>query len=246
MARKILSPAIAHFSVSLRMRRIIIAIDGYVATGKSTTAKGVAARLNYLHIDSGAMYRALAWYLLEAGIQAPDEAAIQKVLGEFEIHLEREGQEMIVYLGGRRLDQELRQPEVASFASVISTFSAVREKMVAEQRRLGQGGGIVMDGRDIGTVVFPQAELKVFMIADLEARARRRYEELRQRGYEITLEAVQAEIAERDHRDETRPISPLRRAPDARILDTTHLTIPQQIEQVVAWAEACILAPQPS
>jgi len=228
------------------MRRIIIAIDGYVATGKSTTAKGVAARLNYLHIDSGAMYRALAWYLLEIGLHSPDEAALQQVLQTFALHLEREGQEMVVYLGDKRLTEELRRPEVASFASVISTIPVVREKMVAEQRRLGKGGGIVMDGRDIGTVVFPEAELKVFMVADLEARARRRYEELRQRGYPVTLEEVKAEIAERDRRDETRSISPLRRAPDAKVLDTTHLTIPQQIEQVVSWAQACIFAPQPS
>ncbi len=228
------------------MRRIIIAIDGYVATGKSTTAKGVAARLNYLHIDSGAMYRALAWRLLEAGVWDPDEAAIAKVLTDFSIHLEREGQEMVVYLGSERLKEELRHPEVASFASVISTLPAVREKLVAEQRRLGEGGGIVMDGRDIGTVVFPQAELKVFMVADIEARAQRRYDELRQQGYEVTLDSVKAEIAERDRRDETRAISPLRRAPDARILDTTHLTIPQQIDQVVSWAKACILNPQPS
>ncbi len=228
------------------MRRIIIAIDGYVATGKSTTAQGVAARLSYLHIDSGAMYRALAWHLLEKGLRTAEETAIQAVLQEFVIHLEREGQEMVVYIGDRRLEEELRRPEVASFASVISALPAVREKLVAEQRRLGGGGGIVMDGRDIGTVVFPEAELKVFMVAELEARARRRYEELRQRGYAVTLEEVKAEIAERDRRDETRAISPLRRAPDAQILDTTHLTISQQIEQVLAWAHARIYAPQPS
>jgi len=228
------------------MRRIIIAIDGYVATGKSTTAQGVAARLSYLHIDSGAMYRALAWHLLERGFRTAEEAATQAVLQDFVIHLEREGQEMVVYIGDRRLEEELRRPEVASFASVISALPAVREKLVAEQRRLGGGGGIVMDGRDIGTVVFPEAELKVFMIAELEARARRRYEELRQRGYAVTLEEVKAEIAERDRRDETRAISPLRRAPDAQILDTTHLTISQQIEQVLAWAHARIYAPQPS
>jgi len=228
------------------MRRIIIAIDGYVATGKSTTARGVAARLNYLHIDSGAMYRALAWHLLEKGVRTSEEAVIQGVLQDFAIHLEREGQEMVVYVGDRRLEEELRRPEVASFASVISALPGVREKMVAEQRRLGKSGGIVMDGRDIGTVVFPEAELKVFMVAELEARARRRYEELRQRGYAVTLEEVTAEIAERDRRDEMRPISPLRRAPDALILDTTHLTIPQQIEQVLAWAYARIYAPQPS
>ncbi len=146
------------------MRRIIIAIDGYVATGKSTTARGVAARLNYLHIDSGAMYRALAWHLLEKGIRTAEEAAIQEVLQDFAIHLEREGQEMVVHVGDRRLEEELRRPDVASFASVISALPAVREKLVSEQRRLGRGGGIVMDGRDIGTVVFPEAELKVFMV----------------------------------------------------------------------------------
>lgn len=227
------------------MRRIIIAIDGYVATGKSTTARGVAARLSYLHIDSGAMYRALAWHLLEQGLRTAEEAAIQAVLQDFVIHLEREGQEMVVYVRERRLEEELRRPDVASFASVISALPAVREKLVAEQRRLGGGGGIVMDGRDIGTVVFPEAELKVFMVAELEARARRRYEELRQRGYAVTLEEVKAEIAERDRRDETRAISPLRRAPDAQILDTTHLTIPQQIEQVLTWAHARIYAPHP-
>ncbi len=227
------------------MRRIIIAIDGYVATGKSTTARGVAEALQYFHIDSGAMYRAFAWYLLEHGLQTVSESGIIPKLEGFSLHMAWEGREMVVYLHGQRLDEELRRPEVARLASEVSAIAAVREKLVAEQRRLGKRGGIVMDGRDIGTVVFPQAELKVFMQADLASRAQRRHQELLARGYNLSLEAVKAEIAERDRRDETRPISPLRRAPDARILDTTHLTIPEQIAIVVAWAEALIYAPQP-
>lgn len=226
------------------MRRIIIAIDGYVATGKSTTARGVAEALEYLHIDSGAMYRAFAWYLLEKGIEVVSEAAILPMLEGFSLYMAREGREMIVYLNGQRLEEELRRPEVARLASEVSTLAPVREKLVAEQRRLGRRGGIVMDGRDIGTVVFPEAELKVFMQADLEARAQRRYHELVARGYNLSLEAVKAEIAERDRRDETRLVSPLRKAPDARVLDTTHLTIPEQIAIVVSWAKALIYAPQ--
>jgi len=228
------------------VRRIIIAIDGYGATGKSTTARGVAAKLDYLHIDSGAMYRALAWYLLGNGLREAQSEQIEAVLDQFSLHVEREGSEMSLYVGGERLEEALRTPEVTGLASVISAFPAVREKLITEQRRLGREGGIVMDGRDIGMVVFPQAELKVFMTAALEIRAQRRCQELRRYGHEVSLEAVKQEIVERDRRDETRAISPLRQAPDAKVLDTTSLTIPEQIEIVVRWAEARIYASLPS
>jgi cytidylate kinase len=226
-----------------KVRRIIIAIDGYAATGKSTTARGVAEALDYLHIDSGAMYRAVAWFLREKGVSTPTAEALPELLQDFTLHLEREGKEMVVYVGDRRLEEELRQPEIATFASEVSVFPVVRERLIAEQRRLGRKGGVVMDGRDIGTVVFPHAELKVFMQADLAARVERRYRELLQRGLPADKEAIARELIERDHRDETRPISPLRKAPDARILDTTHLTIPEQIAQVVTWAKELIYAP---
>ncbi len=225
------------------MRRIIIAIDGYAATGKSTTARGVAEQLEYLHIDSGAMYRAAAWYLWQQGIREVDPEALPKQMEGFALDLEREGKEMVVYLGGRRLEAELRRPEIGAFASEVSTVPWLRERLIAEQRRLGAEGGVVMDGRDIGTVVFPHAELKVFMQADLEARVERRYRELLSRGEAISREAIRAELTERDYRDVTRSVSPLRKAPDARILDTTFLTIPQQITQVVQWAHDLIYAP---
>lgn len=225
------------------MRRIIIAIDGYAATGKSTTARGVAEQLGYVHIDSGAMYRAAAWYLWQQGVREVEPEALPNQMEGFALHLEREGKEMVVYLAGQRLEAQLRRPEIGAFASEVSTVPWLRERLIAEQRRLGAQGGVVMDGRDIGTVVFPNAELKVFMQADLEARVERRYRELLSRGETLSRDAIRAELIERDHRDVTRPHSPLRKASDARILDTTFLTIPQQIAQVVQWAHDLIYAP---
>ncbi len=225
------------------MRRIIIAIDGYAATGKSTTARGVAHALDYLHIDSGAMYRAVAWYLWQQGIKTVQPEKLPEWLAAFSLHLKREGEEMVVYVGDRRLEEELRRPEISAFASEVSAVPWVRQRLIAEQRRLGRQGGVVMDGRDIGTVVFPHAELKVFMCADITARVQRRYQELLARGMPADPEAIRQELLQRDQRDETRPISPLRKAPDARVLDTTHLTIPQQIETVINWAKELIYAP---
>lgn len=192
------------------------------------------------------MYRAAAWYLWQQGIREVEPTVLPRQMEGFQLHLEREGKEMQVYMGERRLTDELRRPEITAFASEVSTVPWLRERLIAEQRRLGAKGGVVMDGRDIGTVVFPHAELKVFMQADLEARVERRYRELLSRGETLPREAIRAELIERDHRDVTRPISPLRKAPDARILDTTFLTIPQQIEQVVQWAQALIYAPSVS
>ncbi|MCX8112474.1 MAG: (d)CMP kinase [Bacteroidia bacterium] len=228
------------------MRPIVIAIDGYAATGKSTTAQGVAELLGYLHIDSGAMYRAAAWYLLQKQVRHIDEENLPELMSSFSLDMERRGTEMLIYVNGKLLRDELRQPEIGILASEVSGIAWLRERLIREQRRLGEKGGIVMDGRDIGTVVFPQADLKVFMQADIQARVERRYKELIAQGIPTTREAVEKELLERDQRDETRPISPLRRAPDARILDTSHLTIPEQIAIVTKWAEVLIYAPSPS
>ncbi|MCS7152532.1 MAG: (d)CMP kinase [Bacteroidia bacterium] len=228
------------------MRPIVIAIDGYAATGKSTTARGVAELLGYIHVDSGAMYRAVAWHIRQKGVVRPTPEMLPELLADFSLHIERKGSEIVLFVNSQEVHEELRLPEISALASEVSTIPWVRERLIAEQRRLGQRGGIVMDGRDIGTVVFPQAELKVFMQASLPSRVERRYRELIARGIQITPEEVQAELIERDRRDETRSISPLRRAPDARLLDTTHLSIPEQIAIVVRWAEALIYAPFPS
>lgn len=228
------------------VRPIIIAIDGYAGTGKSTTARGVAEVLGYLHINSGAMYRAAAWHLWQKGIRAIEPEKLPEQMADFALRVERQHTEMRLYVGERLLGEELRRPEIGAFASEVSTVPWLREKLIAEQRRLGEKGGVVMDGRDIGTVVFPHAELKVFMLAELSARVKRRQTELQQRGIILPSEAIREDLLQRDERDETRPISPLRRAPDARLLDTTHLTIPEQIATVVRWAEALIYAPSPS
>ncbi|MEN2992462.1 MAG: (d)CMP kinase [Bacteroidia bacterium] len=226
------------------MRKIIVAVDGYAATGKTTTARGVAETLGYLYLDTGAMYRALAWYLHQQSFtEAEVERLTPSVLEKFALHMEPEGCELVTWVGERRLSEELRLPEIARLASVISTLPWVRAYLVQEQQRLGQQGGMVVVGRDIGTVVFPEAPLKVFFIASLEVRVERRYQELRQKGLPADREAIRQALLERDYRDETRPISPLRPAPDARILDTTCLTIPQQIERVVSWAKPLITVP---
>lgn len=225
------------------MRAIRIAIDGYAATGKSSTARGVAELLGYIHVDSGAMYRAAAWHLLQKGVRRVSAEEIPLLMEDFTLQIEREGSRMILYLHGRRLEKELRDPAVGALASEISTFPWLRERLIAEQRRLGEKGGIVMDGRDIGTVVLPDAELKVFMLASLEVRVERRYREFLASGSPLTRDAVREELLQRDQRDLTRPVSPLRQAANARVLDTTHLTLSEQIAIVVRWAEALIYAP---
>ncbi|MCS7188218.1 MAG: (d)CMP kinase [Bacteroidia bacterium] len=228
------------------MRQIIIAIDGYAATGKSTTARGVAEALNYLHIDSGAMYRAVAWYLWQRGVRTVQPDLLPTQLEDLALHLERQGREMAIFVNGRLLQEELRRPEISRFASEVSAVPWVRERLIAEQRKLGCRGGIVMDGRDIGTVVFPNAELKVFMQAELSVRVERRYQELLARGIVVDKKTILHELKERDYRDETRATSPLRKAPDMYVLDTTHLTISGQIAQVVKWAKELIYASTPS
>ncbi|MCS6895511.1 MAG: (d)CMP kinase [Bacteroidia bacterium] len=228
------------------MRPIIIAIDGYAATGKSTTARAVAELLGYIHVDSGAMYRAAAWYLWKRGIRQIEPNLSPEIMRGFDLEVERNGSEMLIRLAGKTLSDELRSPEIGTFASEISAIPWIRKFLIAEQRRMGEKGGLVMDGRDIGTVVFPHAELKVFMQANLAERVERRYQELLLRGISTTREAVMADLQMRDYRDETRPISPLIKAPDARVLDTTGLTIPEQVAIVMRWAEALIYAASPS
>jgi cytidylate kinase len=218
-------------------KRLTIAIDGYSSSGKSTFAKKIAARLGYVFIDSGAMYRAVTLYAIRHGLASGgtvDEQALVAALGD--IHIEfrfdpaREASDL--YLNGEKLGGELRTIEVSNLVSEVSKIASVREKLVEAQREMGIEGGVVMDGRDIGTVVFPHAELKIFLTADPAVRARRRYEELRATGEEVSLEEIERNIRQRDHEDETRQISPLRRASDAVVLDNSHLTLAQQMAWV--------------
>lgn len=216
---------------------ITIAIDGYAACGKSSTAKGVAAALEYVYIDTGAMYRSVALHFLREGIDFQEEtAALKTALQGLVVDFVRKDGQVLTRLNGEIVEDAIRHPEISAIVSPVAVHASVREAMVAQQRAMGAQGGVVMDGRDIGTVVFPDAELKIFVTADMQVRARRRLAELQARGIDSSLEAVIENLRERDHIDSTREIAPLRRASDARLLDTTEMSLQGQIDQVVSWA----------
>lgn len=221
---------------------MIVTIDGPAGSGKSTTARRAAFRLGYVYLDTGAMYRAVALAFLRAGAEATSEGATA-VLPSTDIDVRYEADGMHVFLNGQDVTDDLRTAEVGGIVSQISTLAPVRTHMVDEQRRIGHEkaeahGGVVLDGRDTGTVVFPDADVKIFMVADLDERARRRKQEYEEAGQQISLEEVRAEIEERDRRDRNRDIAPLRRAEDAILLDTTDRTIAEQVAFVVDHVKA--------
>ncbi|MDZ7288518.1 MAG: (d)CMP kinase [candidate division KSB1 bacterium] len=217
----------------LKERRLIIAIDGPAGSGKSTTARLLAKRLGYTYLDTGAFYRALTLKALDEGVLPEDTAAIVKLAEKIKIELQPEEDKNRVLLDGCDVTKAIRAPRVTEAIAPISENPAVREIMVEKQRAFGRNGGVVVEGRDIGTVVFPDADLKIFMQASLEERARRRQEELAVMGIVRDLETLKKEIARRDHNDSRRKVAPLSRAADAIVLDTTSLTIEQQVEFIV-------------
>jgi len=220
--------------------RLTIAIDGPAGSGKSTTARRTAALLGYLYLDSGAMYRAVALKALERKIPLEDEAALEALTRATHIELkpptpeqETAGLKNRVFLDGREVTEEIRTAQVAQAASRLATIAGVREVLVAEQQRAGQGGGVVMEGRDIGTVVFPKAELKIFLEASAETRAQRRWKEHQEKGENFSLLEVLQEVRERDKRDRERKVSPLVRAADAVLLDNTAMGIEETARLIV-------------
>lgn len=225
------------------MKKIVIAIDGYSACGKSSTAKIVAAKLNYAYIDSGAMYRAVTYYFLQNYVNQTNPKAVKKALNSIHIefhHNSRSG-ENETYLNGLNVENEIRKMEVSNNVSEVSALADVRTCMVEQQRKMGKKKGVVMDGRDIGTAVFPEAELKIFMTADFEARAARRQKELLEKKQLVDLEEVKANLTKRDHIDTTRKENPLRKAEDAHVIDTTHVTLEEQVDLILDLASAKIV-----
>lgn len=216
--------------------KIRIAIDGPAASGKSTTARLLAKKLSYLYIDTGAMYRAATLSVLRAGIDIHDEQAVVEHVKKIKISLKIIDGVQRTFLNGENVSGLIRTPEINQVISVISSYPGVRQVLIEQQRQLAREGGVVMDGRDIGTVVLPDAELKVFLVASLEERARRRQLDLERRGIQMDLEEIKKEIARRDELDSSRSAAPLKKAADARQLDTTHLTIKQQVEIIYQWA----------
>jgi cytidylate kinase len=221
------------------MKKIIIAIDGFSGCGKSSTAKAVASKLNYLYLDSGSMYRAVTYNFQKHHINLDDQDAVKETLEETEVSFSRPDnqREPSVVLNGEVLENQIRTMEVSQEVSKVAAIAEVRKKMVEQQRAIGRAGEIVMDGRDIGSVVFPQAELKIFMRADLDVRAQRRYKEFQEKGIKADLSQIRENLAERDRVDTTRKISPLLKAADAIDLDTSNLTFDQQVDFIINLAK---------
>ena len=216
------------------MRKIVIAIDGYSACGKSTTAKEVARILNYRYIDSGAMYRSVTSYFLDHHVATTNLREVKTALGDIKITFRNNSHSGTeTYLNGLNVEQTIRTMEVAQLVSQVSTIKEVREEMVRQQRKLRKDKGIVMDGRDIGTVVFPEAEVKIFLTADLSVRAFRRQQELLEKGEMIDLETIIENLRKRDQIDSSRKESPLRKAKGAIEINTTHITIEEQVDEVI-------------
>ena len=218
------------------MKKITIAIDGHSSCGKSTMAKDLARKVGYIYVDTGAMYRSDTLYALRKGLFNDDGTIntdeLEQQMDDIHItfRLNEETGRPDTYLNGECVEQEIRSLEVSNHVSPIAAIGFVREAMVAQQQLMGQGGGVVMDGRDIGTVVFPNAELKVFVTASAEVRAQRRFDELQRKGMPADYDDILKNVMERDYIDSHREVSPLRQADDALLLDNSHMTIPEQNE----------------
>lgn len=215
------------------MKKITIAIDGYSSCGKSTMAKDLAREIGYIYVDSGAMYRAVTLYALDSGViqgEKIDESRLKQEMKNihisFQFNAERGRPD--TYLNGERVEDRIRTLEVSNHVSPVAALPFVREEMVRQQQHMGEEGGIIMDGRDIGTTVFPNAELKIFVTASAEIRAQRRYDELTAKGEACDIADILRNVEERDYIDTHREVSPLRQASDAIVLDNSHLTIPEQ------------------
>lgn len=213
-----------------KVRKIIIAVDGYSSCGKSTFAKAIAKSLGYIFIDTGAMYRAVTLWAMRNGYLG-SEASIVGNIGDVNISFKfnPETEKSDIYLNGENVENEIRGLEVSSNVSAVSKIREVRRKLVSIQQQMGEQRGVVMDGRDIGTVVFPDAEIKLFMTASVEVRADRRYKELVGKGQIVSMEEIRQNIISRDHEDENRKESPLRKAEDAILLDNSHMTPEEQM-----------------
>lgn len=220
------------------MNKITIAIDGFSSTGKSTVAKQIAKHLGYVYVDSGAMYRAITFYAMQNGLISDDDFNKEALIYQLpKINISFKFNENLgfaeVYLNEENIEKQIRTLEVSSFVSKVATVSEVREQLVKQQQKMGEDKGVVMDGRDIGTVVFPKAELKIFMTASAETRAQRRYEELIGRGDDVDYNAVLKNVQERDYIDSNRKDSPLVKADDAIEIDNSNLSLQEQFDKVL-------------
>ncbi len=227
------------------MKRIIIAVDGFSSCGKSTMAKDLAREVGYIYVDTGAMYRAVTLYAMRKGLfhgKEIDSEKLQQLMPDIHISFKfnAETGRPDTYLNGELVEKEIRSLEVSSHVSVVAALPFVRSAMVEQQQRMGEDKGIVMDGRDIGTTVFPQAELKIFVTASAEVRAQRRFDELKAKGMPADYDEILKNVQERDYIDSHREVSPLRKADDAIELDNSHMTIPEQKAWLMERFKECV------
>jgi pantoate ligase/cytidylate kinase len=234
-------------NVLLQHRKPIVAIDGPAGVGKSTVTRKVAQALGLMHLDTGAMYRAVTWRVLKAGIDLEDEPAIAELVSQSQIYLttdEDSGTPPRVWIDGEEVTQAIRSLEITAHVSAIAAQSSVRQELVKQQQRWGVKGGVVAEGRDIGTHVFPDAELKIFLTASVQERARRRQQDLKDQEFDsVSLEQLERDIQQRDFRDSTRAIAPLRKAPDAIEINTDGLSINEVIERIVSLYHQQVFSP---
>lgn len=215
------------------MEKIIIAIDGYSSCGKSTLAKSLSKALGYAYIDTGAMYRAVTYYFLHNSIDIEDTNAVEEALQKITIHFENDGTNNRTFLNNVDIEDEIRKMYISEFVSQVAAISSVRRSMVRQQQAMGETKGIVMDGRDIGTVVFQDAELKIFLTAEPDIRTKRRLDELKAKGHDVDFERIKTNLLERDRIDSTREDSPLKQAEDAIVIDNSHLTEKEQLDLTI-------------
>ena len=214
-----------------------VAIDGPAGAGKSTIAKAVAKKMGYVYVDTGAMYRAMALFFLNNNIAADDEKMINSVVDGIEVSLDYVDGNQVVYLNGEDVSKTIRNEAVGNMASATSVFQAVRKKLVSLQQKLAESTNVIMDGRDIGTVVLPNADVKIYLTASVECRAKRRFDELVAKGENPDIQKISADIEERDYRDMHRDISPLKQADDAIYLDSSDLTIDEVVAKIISYCE---------
>lgn len=220
------------------MKTFSIAIDGPAGAGKSSIAKQIATKLTCIYIDTGAMYRAVGYYCMREGIDYNEEAQVEKVVSQIQLKLSIQNEVQQIFLNEENVSTLIRNDQVAAAASKVATYKSVREALVKMQQEMAESTSLVMDGRDIGTVVLPDATLKIFLTASVEERAKRRYKEYVEKGETPCLETLRTEIRERDFQDSHRTISPLKKAEDAIELDTTYMTIDEIVEEIIGLLNA--------
>jgi len=213
-------------------KKYVIAIDGPAASGKSTTARQLAKKMEYIYIDTGAMYRACGLNTILQQIDLSDETALENMLSTININIEYAKEENKILLNGEDVSKRIREADITRLSSQIAVINIVREKMVELQREMGENGGVIMDGRDIGTVVFPNADFKFFMIADVKTRALRRWKEAKEKGEKLALSEIEQELIWRDNNDTNREISPLKQADDAIPINTSRMSIAEQVDMI--------------